>query len=72
MLDSWLQGDADYEVIAQVPDPRSAPIKVGVQMETETDERAQGDGSKALEAKARVYEKSAGCAVSDVQSTSSL
>ncbi|EIW57959.1 uncharacterized protein TRAVEDRAFT_48983 [Trametes versicolor FP-101664 SS1] len=60
--------------VPQVPDPMSGPIKVGVQMETETDgpRTGLGDGSKALEAKASVYEKSSGHAVSGVQSTSSL
>ncbi|OJT15094.1 hypothetical protein TRAPUB_8351 [Trametes pubescens] len=60
--------------VPQLPDPRSAPIKVGIQMETETDgpRVGLGDGSKALEAKTGVYEKSAGSAVLDVQSTTSL
>lgn len=74
MLDPKPEGDSDDKKIAQVPDPRTAPIKVGVQMEMETDgpHASLGDGSKALEAKTSVYEKSAGSTVIDVQSTSSL
>lgn len=74
MLDPKPEGDSDDKKIAQVPDPRTAPIKVGVQMEMETDgpHASLGDGSKALEAKTSVYEKSDGSTVIDVQSTSSL